>query len=129
MMKLTNVLNELNIEQPKPQNGIGIEITIDSETAEKFYSYYEIKDESKRKIPKVEFEKLAGPNLTLIETASRVLIQQTNSRRKFAESDPGIIDIVAFRKTGEKQYRVVATSDDGQLQFEYNIAAKKWVKK
>lgn len=128
-MKLSELLNELKIEQPQVDDALGIEISIDTKSAKQDFTHYRIDNGERKKIAEDEFYRAAGQYGNIIDAAVQQLIMERANRRRFAPKQPQVMDIVAWYDAERKKYIIVATSDDKQLQLEYVASAKKWVKR
>lgn len=128
-VKLKKLLNELRIDPPQFSEALGIEISINPQTAKQKFDYYRIENGSKKKIAEDEFYRSAGQYSNTIDTAIQRLIVERSNRRRFAPNDPKTMDILAWYDNKRKKYIITATSDDKSLQLEYVTGAKKWVKR
>ena len=123
-MKFTKALEyyseQVVIEQPK--EGIGVELEIDLKTAQKSMSFYAIKGD--KKTPVAESQVVKSKIYNKFERAVEA-IGKANIRKKFAPKDPRVIDIVATQLL-PNQWKIIATSDDGQLQLSWDFNTNSW---
>lgn len=121
-MRLSEIL-----QLDQQNNGVGVEISIDPKTAKKSFKYFEIKqNKDKRQITQEEFKKISGQYYNSIESSIENLLSYLNNRKRFAPDDVKIIDVIGYYDFENKAYKIVATSDSGDLQLVYNHKIKRW---
>jgi len=108
-----------------PECAWGIEISIDSQTAKWDYRYFAIMEGRKRQVNEHELisRVKTGP---LLEKAVEA-IKRANIRKKFAALDLDTLDIIGFPDKKTKKFRVIATSDSGDLRLELNHSTGRFV--
>jgi hypothetical protein len=120
-MKLNEALFE-QVAVEQPNEGIGAEIAIDPKTAQKTLNFFILKGDKRTPVPEAQVMKSKIYNK--FERAVQA-ISDSNNRRKFAPSDPRIIDVVATRLS-PNEWKMIATSDDGQLQLSWDFGTSSW---
>lgn len=140
-MELDKVLNDLleqeetgqgkTIGQPEFENGIGIEIQQDDPSNRvQMRHYYVIKNWQKKLLGSSRSDKdapqdwFAHANDDHVKMVERAVynIGKTGNRKKFKEFNVPRIDIVGGYYTneqGQRDFKVVATTDDQKLQWEF----------
>lgn len=106
----------------KPEGGVGVELEIDPKTAQKSMNFYLIRGE--KKTPVAESEVMKSKIYKKFERAVEA-IGKANIRKRFAPEDPRVVDVVATQ-TAPNQWKMIATSDDGQLQLSWDFATSSW---
>ena len=123
-MKFSNALEYYSeqIAVEKPEEGIGVELKIDPKTAQKSMSFYLIKGE--KKTPVAEQQVMKSKIYNKFERAVEA-ISKANIRKRFAPEDPRVVDVIATQ-TAPNQWKMIATSDDSQLQLSWDFATSSW---
>jgi len=137
LISLEKELNEQEktINVPNVKNGVAVEIEQDQQTAKKILHYFIIKDgnakfiktQSPDKNAPDAFTKFAGKYDSLFYMALNAINNnKENNRFKLYNIDR--LDVVGYW-TDDNVFHIIATSDKGLLQMEFNSKMKKWVKK
>lgn len=108
--------------EEQPEQGIGVELEIDPKTAQKSMNFYLIR--GTQKTPVAESQVMKSKIYNKFENAVNA-ISKANVRKRFAPEDPKVIDVVATQ-IAPNQWKMIATSDDGQLQLSWDFGTNSW---
>lgn len=125
------------IKIPNVKEGVGCEIEQDPKTAKKTLHYFTIENgvakyvgdrSGTQNAPQIISNK-AGKDDRLFYKALEVISSKSGNKlaKRFMIPNIERIDIIGHHTDGV--FNIIATSDDGQLQMQFDTTMEKWIKK